>query len=166
MCARDGYTIACEAVPFRTFTSRLNWRPETEVIDLRRLTENCWGNLATGEATFATEIDRRIHADKGRLQQLVENLLRDPVEHGGADVAVTLWVLTDGFYVEDDGPGISEDERDDVFEAGYSTAGDGTGFGLSIVKQAAQAHGCDIRITEGTGGGARFETTGVEFAAD
>jgi signal transduction histidine kinase len=48
-----------------------------------------------------------------------------------------------------------------VFEAGYSTVTDGTGFGLSIVKDVVDAHGWDIRVTDGTNDGARFEITGI-----
>jgi signal transduction histidine kinase len=51
-----------------------------------------------------------------------------------------------------------------VFEAGYSTNEDGTGFGLRIVEQVANAHGWEVAITESEQGGARFEITGVEFA--
>ena len=69
----------------------------------------------------------------------------------------------EGFYVEDDGPGIAADDRKQVFEAGYSSTREGTGFGLSIVKEIVEAHGWEIRVTEGTNGGARFEITGVEF---
>ena len=53
-----------------------------------------------------------------------------------------------------------------MFEAGYSTTEGGTGFGLSIVKQVANAHGWTLRVTEGTDGGARFEVTGVEVGGD
>ena len=69
--------------------------------------------------------------------------------------------LADGFYLEDDGAGISPDERAAVFEAGYSTARDGAGFGLHVVEQVAEAHGWEIRVTDGEAGGARFEVTGV-----
>lgn len=44
-------------------------------------------------------------------------------------------------FLEDDGPGIPPDDRDTVFEPGYSTGQDGTGFGLPIVEQVAGAHG-------------------------
>jgi len=74
---------------------------------------------------------------------------------------VIIGELDNGFYVEDDGPGISEDDRSNVFDAGYSTADQGTGFGLSIVKQVADAHGWTIRVTDGSDGGARFEITGI-----
>jgi PAS domain S-box-containing protein len=139
---------------------------DTESVDLARLTENCWRNVATAEATLTTDVERSIQADRSRLQQLLENLVRNAVEHGGEDVTVTIGTLADGFYVEDDGPGIPEDEHDNVFEAGYSTAEDGTGFGLSIVKQVAEAHGWDVRVTDGSEGGARVEITGVEFTAE
>jgi signal transduction histidine kinase len=67
-----------------------------------------------------------------------------------------------GFYVADDGPGIPESERGEVFEAGYSTSEDGTGFGLNIVAEVAQSHGWEIRVAESTDGGARFEFSGVD----
>ena len=75
-----------------------------------------------------------IEADENRLRQLLENLLRNAIEHGGTDVTVTVGTVEDGFYVEDDGPGVPQDERENVFTAGYSTAEEGTGFGLNIVK--------------------------------
>jgi signal transduction histidine kinase len=79
---------------------------------------------------------------------------------------MTIGELDDGFYIEDDGPGIPEDERDDVFDAGFSTNEEGNGFGLSIVKRIVEAHGWEICITESSEGGTRFEITGVEFAAE
>ena len=71
-----------------------------------------------------------------------------------------------GFYVEDDGPGIPADEREAIFDAGYSTRADGTGFGLSIVQRVVEAHEWEIAVTDGNEGGARFEITGVEFGAE
>jgi signal transduction histidine kinase len=76
-------------------------------------------------------------------------------------ITVTVGATADGFYVADDGVGISESERDEVFEAGYSTAEDGTGFGLDIVREIVEAHGWTIVATESDAGGARFEVTGL-----
>ena len=139
---------------------------DIDPVDLATLTENCWRNVATAEATLAVDIDRRIRADRSRLQQLLENLIRNAVEHGDEDVTVTVGELDDGFYVEDDGAGITEAERADVFDAGYSTTEDGTGFGLSIVEQVAEAHGWTVRVTDGSEGGARFEIRGAEMFAE
>jgi signal transduction histidine kinase len=94
----------------------------------------------------------------------LENLFRNAIEHGGEDVTIRVGGLSDGFYVEDDGPGIPEDARDEVFEVGYSTSPNGTGFGLNIVKEIVEAHGWEIGVTAGMDGGARFEITGVESA--
>jgi PAS domain S-box-containing protein len=88
----------------------------------------------------------------------------DADEHDPDGVTVTVGDLDDGFYVEDDGPGIPPGERDRVFESGYSTAATGTGFGLAIVERIVEAHGWRIDVTEGSEGGARFEIRGVEFA--
>jgi len=138
---------------------------ETEPVALAELSQTCWGNVATSDARIRISLDRTVRADRSRFQQLLENLFRNAIEHSSGDVTVTVGELPGGFYVEDDGPGIPEEDRGDVFEAGYSTAEDGTGFGLSIVKQVADAHGWDVRVTDGSEGGARFEVTDVEFAA-
>jgi PAS domain S-box-containing protein len=149
-----------------TLTREGNRVDDIEAVDLGTLTEDCWGNVSTGEATISVEIDQTIRADQSRLQQLLENLYRNALEHGGGDVTVTVGTLPDGFYIEDDGPGIPADEREDVFDAGYSTTEDGTGFGLSIVEEIADAHGWEIRAAEGSNGGARFEITDVEFSSE
>ncbi|WP_380680121.1 PAS domain S-box protein [Salinigranum sp. GCM10025319] len=86
----------------------------------------------------------------------------DAVERGGADVTVRVGDLSGGFFVEDDGTGIPIDERDRVFDSGYSTAESGTGFGLNIVATIAAEHGWSLAVTESDGGGARFEITDVD----
>lgn len=98
--------------------------------------------------------------DPSRLGQLLENLIRNAVEHGGESVTVTVGALTDGFFVAADGSGITEERREQIF-GGYSTAHDGAGFGLSIAESVAYAHGWDVRVTESESGGTRFEITGV-----
>jgi len=135
---------------------------EVEPVGLAAVVEDCWQHIAATEAEMVTDCDRTVRADRSRLQQLVENLLRNAVEHGGENVTITVGDLDEGFYLEDDGPGIPRGTGDDVFEAGYSTSDEGTGFGLSIVRQVAEAHGWNVGVTEGANGGARFEITGVE----
>jgi len=138
---------------------------EAQAIDLAALAENCWQHVATSDATVVLEVEKTIRTDRGRLQQLLENLFRNAIEHGSDGVTITVGELDGGFYVEDDGPGIPETKRDDVFEAGFSTQKEGTGFGLSIVKQVADAHDWEIQVTDGSAGGARFEFTDVEFGS-
>ncbi|RKS82579.1 PAS/PAC sensor hybrid histidine kinase [Haloarcula quadrata] len=136
---------------------------DRESVALASLAENCWTTVETADATLVTDIDRTVLANESRLKQLFENLVRNAVEHAGADVTVTVGALDDGFYVADDGPGIPEDERETVFEAGYSTSTEGTGFGLSIARKVAAAHDWEISVRDSADGGTRFEITGVSF---
>lgn len=137
---------------------------ETEWVDLTKLTTRSWNNIEENSATLVTESENKIRADSSRLQQLLENLMRNAIEHGGEDVTVTIGDLEDGsgFYVADDGPGIPPADRDLIFESGYSTREAGTGFGLSIVSQIVEAHGWAIDVTDSEKGGARFEIRDVD----
>ena len=132
------------------------------VVDLAALAEDCWRTVETADATLRVETDRRIRADGSRLRQLLENLFRNSVEHGGRAVTVTVGSTDDGFYVTDDGPGIPEADREQVFEAGFSTTEGGTGFGLSIVEQIATAHGWTVDVAA-VDGGTRIEIGDVEL---
>jgi PAS domain S-box-containing protein len=136
---------------------------EPEAVDLADTMERCWLTVETGEATLVAETDRTIRADPNRLRQLLENLIRNAVEHGGSNLTVRIGNLENGFYVADDGSGIPEAERGQVFDTGYSTTEDGTGLGLNIVREIAKAHGWDVVVTDSRENGARFEITGVEF---
>jgi signal transduction histidine kinase len=131
-------------------------------LSLAEFAHSCWHTVDTADTTLFVESDQTVRADPDRLRQLLENLLRNAVDHGPADVTVTVGGLPDGFYVADDGPGIDREERDRILERGYSTASGGTGLGLSIVETIATAHGWEIAVTESKKSGARFEFTGVD----
>ena len=85
--------------------------------------------------------------------------------YSGKNVSITVGVFDTGFYIEDDGQGIPPERRDKVFDIGYSTADEGTGFGLAIVRRIAEAHGWNISAVEASTGGARFEITGVDIVS-
>ncbi len=133
--------------------------------DIAAVIDTAWeGAIGTDtDATLQYESVKTVAADTDRLCELFENLFRNAVEHGGEDVTVTVGPLPDGMYVADDGPGIPPDRRDDVFEHGVSTADDGSGYGLSIVRTIALAHGWDVEMAESKSGGARIEVTGIQF---
>ena len=134
---------------------------DMETVSLRALAEGCWEQVEAPEATLRLDGDRTFSAHKGRLQQFLENLFRNAVEHGGPAVTVTVGPLPDGFFVADDGPGIPADRREKVFERGFSSEDEGTGLGLSIAQAIAEAHGWTLSVTDGRDGGARFEVRGV-----
>ena len=131
--------------------------PSDEIV-LSRIAEAAWDAVATEDATLRVDSDGRIEADPGQLQHVFENLFGNAVQHGGPDVTVRVGTLDGGgFYVEDDGPGIPEGHRQRVFEEGYTTDENGSGFGLRIVDRIVAAHGWEITSVDGTDGGARFE---------
>ena len=141
---------------------------DVDPVDLSSVVEECWETVETADATLAIETDRRIEADRARLQRLLENLMRNAVEHGGDTVTVTVGDLAEenGFFVADDGPGIDAAEPERVFEIEYSAGDAGTGFGLAIADEIATAHGWDIELAPAKASGACFEITGVEEPAD
>ncbi|ELZ38909.1 multi-sensor signal transduction histidine kinase [Halorubrum tebenquichense DSM 14210] len=130
---------------------------ETEAVDLVRVVEEAWATTATGDATLAADALGTVVGDASRVRTLFENLFRNAVEHAGDAPTVTVGWDDGVLYVADDGPGIPEENRDQVFETGYTTSGEGTGFGLGIVKAVAEAHGWTVRAAAADGGGARFE---------
>ncbi|MDS0300475.1 PAS domain S-box protein [Halogeometricum sp. S1BR25-6] len=141
---------------------------ELETVLLGSVVRAAWETATAGnDATLETPDGLgTIEAHEGRVRQLFENLFRNSVEHGatssrnGSGDAVTVRVgrLTDGgFFVEDDGDGIPEADREDVFDPGVSTNPDGTGLGLGIVRTIAHAHGWNVTVGESESGGARFE---------
>ena len=133
---------------------------DADEVELESIATEAWGYVDTDEATLTvTDEVPTVAGDTGRLTQLFENLFRNAVEHGGADVTVTVDQLDedDGFYIEDDGSGIPPERRDEVFKHGVTSREGGTGFGLSVVADIATAHGWTVSVTDGTDGGARFE---------
>jgi PAS domain S-box-containing protein len=134
---------------------------DIETVDLAGFTRDCWGNVDTDGAALDVDADLTIEADPTRLKQLLENLVGNAVEHGGERVRVGRLGDDEGFFVADDGPGIPESARGTVFEAGYTTRDEGTGFGLTIVQEIASAHGWSVDVTESDAGGARVEIRDV-----
>ncbi|MFB6302265.1 MAG: sensor histidine kinase [Haloferacaceae archaeon] len=132
---------------------------ERETVDLAALCEECWDIVSESAAELEIRTTQQLVADEDRVVQLLDNLFRNAVEHGGPDVTITVGDIDGGFYIADDGPGIPEKKRDIVFKENYSTCPSGTGIGLAVVRAITDAHGWDIRVTGGTAGGARFEIT-------
>jgi PAS domain S-box-containing protein len=140
--------------------------PVMDAVSLETIAEDCWQTLETNDATLTVETTATIIADAGQLKQVLENLFRNAIDHGGAAVTVVVDTFEDGFYVADDGPGVpaSTATSDSLYEPGVSTKADGTGLGLSIVRELIENHGWRLQITNGDLGGARIEIRDVTFA--
>jgi PAS domain S-box-containing protein len=136
---------------------------DLEPVTLSAVAQRAWDETDTTGARLVVESDGRVEADPQRLRQLFANLFDNAATHGvtGADdeVVVRFGTVHDGFYVADDGPGVSDDVGEAVFDPTYTTASDGTGLGLDIVRSIAEAHGWSVGLEESVDGGARFAVT-------
>lgn len=100
-----------------------------------------------------------VTGDALMIGEALANLIHNALEYAPGGGRVTVRCGTrDGhsfLEVEDDGPGIPEDERERVLERFYrvrGTPGEGSGLGLAIVREIAQAHGAQVAVGAGEGG--------------
>jgi signal transduction histidine kinase len=106
-----------------------------------------------------------IRADKRRLERVVTNLLANADAHGGGPVRVGLRRV-DGtlrLEVDDEGPGVPEQDRLHIFDrfnrgqaAGRRSRSDGVGLGLALVDEHVRLHHGRVWVEDRPGGGARF----------
>jgi signal transduction histidine kinase len=122
-----------------------------------------------GEREFRIDNERplRVEGSRDELHRMVLNLLDNAIRHTQADACIELTLCEEGgnavVEVGDDGPGIPESMRTQVFDRfvrGLGPAdtarGNGTGLGLAIVSAVAASHGGSVEATESESGGALF----------
>jgi signal transduction histidine kinase len=103
-----------------------------------------------------------ITADAAQLRQLVWNLVRNAVQASSAGSEVTLTVCVDPesgeaeLCVRDHGVGLTEEAKERIFDAFFTTRAQGTGVGLAVVKRIADDHGFAITVESESGRGATF----------
>ncbi|WP_410765860.1 ATP-binding protein [Haloferax sp. DFSO60] len=142
-----------------------NESDETEVV-LADAAAAAWEMCDTDALDARCEVSELpiVTGDEGQLKRVFENLFRNAIQHGTTDdgslvVRVGPLPSAGGFYVEDEGTGIPEDIRDDIFLPGVSTKNQEieAGLGLDIVQHIVDMNGWSIRVADSENGGARFE---------
>jgi signal transduction histidine kinase len=139
-----------------------------EVFDLSALTADCARGFGeTGESvTFSAGPALNVRADPSAVRRAVANLIANAVKYAGSARVST--AAADGramVRVEDDGPGLPEEQLQTVFEPFHraepsrSRETGGTGLGLTVARQAARAHGGDVVLTNRPEGGLIAELT-------
>lgn len=101
-----------------------------------------------------------VRGDQQLLTQMIANIIENALRHGpeGTLIQVSLTRRGDGVVIaiDDDGPGIPEDERDKVFRRFYriekSRTTPGNGLGLSLVRAVADLHEADVTLTDNAPG--------------
>jgi PAS domain S-box-containing protein len=105
-----------------------------------------------------------VEIDVPKVERIVENLLVNAVRHTPPQARVWVRVApgSDGgvLVVEDDGPGIRDEDRTRIFDAfergGTSSHAPGSGIGLTLVSRFAELHGGRAWVEDRDGGGASF----------
>jgi len=138
--------------------------PDSEPTDLSAL-----ANRMVTEVDFLREHPVRVVADPvtisvdaGKVERILENLLSNAAKHTpvGTPVVVRVSGRPDGVTVsvEDEGPGIPDDQKQTIFQPfrqgdAARSAGSGAGIGLSLVAKFAELHGGNAWVEDREGGG-------------
>ncbi|MBA3048568.1 ATP-binding protein, partial [Brevundimonas sp.] len=141
---------------------------QRQAFDLDALAADCAGGFSEtgGAVAFDGGGALPVRADPAALRRALGNLIANAVKYGGA--ARVKAFAGDGravVTVEDDGPGLPDEELEAVFEPFHraersrSRETGGAGLGLTVARQAARAHGGDVTLTNRSDGGlvARLE---------
>ncbi|MDX6197735.1 MAG: hypothetical protein QOJ79_886 [Actinomycetota bacterium] len=132
-----------------------------ERTDLGRLVRDAVKDVASGRAdpmpVIMTEPGVDALVDPMRIRQVISNLLSNAFKFSPAGTPVTVTVTSDDdiaeITVHDEGPGIPEDRRDELFSkfGRLGHTGHGMGLGLYISRAIARAHGGDLELRDGPG---------------
>jgi len=144
--------------------SRKNINVSYEEVDLEKLVQEVIATLTLPEnIDISTDFDGAlgaVQADGGLLRRVFTNLLTNAVQampDGG-------FIIVEGspvrsmakVSVSDTGPGISEENREKIFQPLFTTKAKGTGLGLAVCKRLVEAHGGEITFSTKEGVGTTF----------
>ncbi|MBI2302722.1 MAG: GAF domain-containing protein [Armatimonadetes bacterium] len=112
------------------------------------------------EADLAAGLEL-VMADRGKLQQVLVNLVKNAVEAVGSEGSVALSTRADDeegveVIVRDSGPGIPADRLEEIFNPFFTSRSDGTGLGLAVSRKIVHDHGGSLTAASPPGGGAVF----------
>ncbi len=138
--------------------------PASESIEVAPVVEETAARVREAAPNARVEVHcegGRAAVDRELLGSILANLLENAQQHGGDGVTIGVRVrpVEDGgegaveIQVADDGPGISEANRERIFERFFTTARDrgGSGLGLPIVRSLVEVHGGSIRVESASG---------------
>ena len=142
--------------------------PQRRHVNLRELVERGVAETENPRARAVT-VDAEpieVSVDAAKVERIIENLVSNAIRHTTPEASV--WVNAQGrdggvlLTVDDDGPGIPDDLKAEIFEPFRQAPGSaaehspGVGVGLSLVKRFAELHGGRAWVEDRSGGGASF----------
>jgi two-component system, OmpR family, sensor histidine kinase MprB len=138
-------------------------RPVVEQVDLADVIDRAIARARRRGTTLTFEVDTEpwwVTGEARSLERAVTNLLDNAVKWSPRGGTVRVRLNHGQLTVDDEGPGIAEDDRAQVFDRFYrseeSRSMPGSGLGLSIVRQVAERHSGAVRADEAPGGGTRM----------
>ncbi|GAA1671464.1 hypothetical protein GCM10009830_16850 [Glycomyces endophyticus] len=132
-------------------------------VDLAALAREVAAEFAPAPVAVTGAASAEAAVDGPSVRRAIGNLVGNAVKHAPEGTAVGIEVVLEAtavvLTVSDEGPGIAEADRERVFERFWrGDRAPGTGLGLPIARQIAQAHGGGVDLVEG-GPGCRFRLT-------
>ena len=116
--------------------------------------KDCEGPCANGKLV--------IEVDEKYFQRVIENLVTNAIKFASSRIDIGCKENETGvtLFVSDDGPGVPEEEREEIFKLFHTVTGSrtarGIGVGLASVQKIVHAHGGRLWIENGAGGGCSF----------
>ena len=123
--------------------------------------ELCGLRLGPG-MDFCVEIadGLEVEGDAVGLEQVVVNLLLNATQSGTSELGVRAFRCQKEVFIEvwDRGPGVAAEQREQIFDAFYTTKqrGEGSGLGLWLSRRILLDHGGNLEVEDNPGGGALF----------
>ena len=143
-------------------------------LDINGLVEEAIATAEIELRTHRVSVSMELHnelpqmfADRGQLQQVLQNLITNAVEamHAASDRSRLLRIRSDIIQdrnrivvsIADSGTGIGEKDRDRIFEPFFTTKSTGTGIGLTICRSIIESHGGRLQASANRPYGTIFE---------
>src|SRR4051794_1106221 len=138
-------------------------RPVVEQVDLAEVVERAVARARRRGTGLTFEIDSEpwwVTGESASLERAVTNLLDNAVKWSPPGGTVRIRLNHGSLTVDDEGPGIAEADREQVFDRFYradeSRSMPGSGLGLSIVRQVTERHSGTVKVDESWSGGTRM----------
>ncbi|SMP42829.1 hypothetical protein SAMN06265222_101847 [Neorhodopirellula lusitana] len=140
-----------------------------EMVMLHDVWRRVWGYLVRLRSDRDAELVEDIcgcgcpvNVDVLRMEQVFRNLFENSLAACEDPVRIRIHCKCDGLEqiqvdIQDNGPGLTIEQREKLFEPFYTTKARGTGLGMSIVQIIIDAHDGEIRVVDAIEGGARFQ---------
>lgn len=144
-----------------------------EELDLSDLLKDCIHDFRTRfpEKEFRSQIEQGvdIKGDALLLQMMINNLLENAVKYSPKETPVSAYLKKESETIKlsviDEGPGIADEEKKNIFSKFYRIGNEatrktqGTGLGLYLCSKIARDHNADISVTNNTPSGSNFAVT-------